>query len=93
MLDWTDRSPEVVLDLHGQSVIEAVANVERFIRAQGKARRGAVIRVVTGRGRAGGGAPIRTKVRTLLRGMREDGAVVRDFLLEDSEGSFLVRLR
>ena len=46
MLDWTDRSPEVVLDLHGQSVIEAVANVERFIRAQGKARRGAVIRVV-----------------------------------------------
>lgn len=93
MLDWTDRSPEVVLDLHGQSVIEAVANVERFIRAQGKARRGAVIRVVTGRGRAGGGAPIRTRVRTLLRGMREDGAVVRDFLLEDSEGSFLVRLR
>ena len=93
MLDWTDRSPEVVLDLHGQSVIEAVANVERFIRAQGKARRGAVIRVVTGRGRAGGGAPIRTRVRTLLRGIREDGAVVRDFLLEDSEGSFLVRLR
>ena len=93
MLDWTDRSREVVLDLHGQSVIEAVANVERFIRAQGKARRGAVIRVVTGRGRAGGGAPIRTRVRTLLRGMREDGAVVRDFLLEDSEGSFLVRLR
>ena len=93
MLDWTDRSPEVVLDLHGQSVIEAVANVERFIRAQGKARRGAVIRVVTGRGRAGGGAPIRTRVRTLLRGMREEGAVVRDFLLEDSEGSFLVRLR
>ena len=93
MLDWTDRSPEVVLDLHGQSVIEAVANAERFIRAQGKARRGAVIRVVTGRGRAGGGAPIRTRVRTLLRGMREDGAVVRDFLLEDSEGSFLVRLR
>jgi hypothetical protein len=52
-----------------------------------------VVRVVTGRGRGGGGAPIRTRVRTLLRGMRDEGAVVRDYVLEDSEGSFLVRLR
>ncbi|MBA3319409.1 MAG: Smr/MutS family protein [Gemmatimonadales bacterium] len=93
MLDWSDRRPEAELDLHGQSVLEAVANAERFLRAQGKARPGAVVRVVTGRGRAGGGAPIRTRVRTLLRGMRERGAVVRDYLLEDTEGSFVVRLR
>ncbi len=93
MLDWFDRRPEAELDLHGQSVLEAVANAERFLRAQGKARPGAVVRVVTGRGRAGGGAPIRTRVRTLLRGMRERGAVVRDYLLEDTEGSFVVRLR
>jgi len=93
MLDWSDRRPEAELDLHGQSVLEAVANAERFLRTQGKARPGAVVRVVTGRGRAGGGAPIRTRVRTLLRGMRERGAVVRDYLLEDTEGSFVVRLR
>ena len=93
MLDWSDRRPEAELDLHGQSVLEAVANAERFLRAQGKARPGAVVRVVTGRGRAGGGAPIRTRVRALLRGMRERGAVVRDYLLEDTEGSFVVRLR
>lgn len=93
MLDWTDRRPDAELDLHGQAVLEAVANAERFLRAQRKARPGAVVRVVTGRGRGGGGAPIRTRVRTLLRGMREEGAVVRDYLLEDSEGSFLVRLR
>ncbi|MBA3893233.1 MAG: Smr/MutS family protein [Gemmatimonadales bacterium] len=93
MADWTDREPDAELDLHGQTVIEAVANAERFIRAQKKARPGAVVRLVTGRGRGGGGAPIRTRVRTLLRGLRDQGAVVRDYRLEDSEGSFLVRLR
>jgi len=93
MTDWTDREPAAELDLHGQTVIVAVANAERFVRAQRKARPGAVVRVVTGRGRGGGGAPIRTRVRTLLRVMRDEGAVVRDYVLEDSEGSFLVRLR
>ena len=40
MLDWTDRSPDATFDLHGQSVIEAVANAERFLRVQAKARPG-----------------------------------------------------
>lgn len=93
MLDWTDREPDAQLDLHGQTVLDAVANAERFLRAQGKARPAGVVRVVTGRGRGGGGAPIRTRVRTLLRVMRDGSAVVRDYVLEDSEGSFLVRLR
>ena len=93
MTDWTDREPDAVFDLHGQTVLEAAGNAERFLRAQGKARRGAVVRLITGRGRGGGGAPIRTRVRTLLRGLRERGDVVRDFVLEDSEGSFLIRLR
>jgi DNA-nicking Smr family endonuclease len=93
MLDWTDRRPEAELDLHGRTVLEAVADAERFLRAQGRARPGGVVRVVTGRGRAGGGAPIRTRVRTMLRTMREQGALVRDYILEDTEGSFLVRLR
>ncbi len=91
-MDWTDRRPDADLDLHGQTVLEAVANAERFLRAQRKARPGGVVRVVTGRGRGGGGAPIRTRVRTLLRRLSEEGGVVRDYLLEDSEGSFLVRL-
>jgi len=93
MLDWTDRAAEVTYDLHGQSVVEAKANAERFLRAQGRARPGGVVRLVTGRGRSGGAAPIRTLVRTLLKAMREDGRVVRDYVLEESEGSFLVRLR
>ena len=93
MLDWTDRRPDATFDLHGQAVVEAVANAERFLRAQCKARPGGVVRLITGRGRAGGGAPIRTRVRTLLKTMQQRSEVVRDYVLEDSEGSFLVRLR
>jgi DNA-nicking Smr family endonuclease len=92
MLDWTDRAPDAVFDLHGQSVVEAVTNAERFLRSQARARPGAVVRVITGRGKAGGGAPIRTRVRGLLRTLKESRTVVWDYVLEDSEGSYLVRL-
>jgi DNA-nicking Smr family endonuclease len=93
MLDWTDRPAAATYDLHGQTVSEAAANAERFLRAQARVRRGEVVRVITGRGRSGGGAPVRTRVRTLLRALREQGEIVRDFVLEETEGSFLVRLR
>lgn len=92
MRDWSDLEPAAELDLHGQSVLEAAANAERFLRAQRQARPGATVRIVTGRGRGGRGAPIRTRVRTLLRRLRDEGTVVRDYLLEDTEGSFVVRL-
>ena len=93
MIDWTDHTADATFDLHGQVVSEAAANAERFLRTQARARPGAIVRLITGRGRAGGGAPIRTRVRTLLRTLREGQTIVRDYVLEDSEGSFLVRLR
>ncbi len=93
MLDWTERTADLTFDLHGQTVVEAIANAERFLGAQARARPGGVMRIVTGRGRSGGGAPIRTRVRTLLRSLRNDGRVVRDFVLEEGEGSFLILLR
>ena len=92
MPDWTDRAPDAVFDLHGQTVLEAADSAERFLRAQARARRGGVVRLITGRGRSGGGAPIRTRVRGLLRTLKESGSVVRDYVLEDTEGSYLVRL-
>jgi DNA-nicking Smr family endonuclease len=93
MGDWTAQQPAATFDLHGQRVLEAATNAEHFLRAQVRARPGAVVRVITGRGRSGGGAPIRTRTRTLLRRLRDEGGVVREFLLEDGEGSFLVLLR
>ena len=92
MSDWTDRAPDAVFDLHGQTVLQAADSAERFLRAQARARRGGTVRLITGRGRSGGGAPIRTRVRGLLRTLKESGSVVRDYVLEESEGSYLVRL-
>jgi DNA-nicking Smr family endonuclease len=93
MRDWIDRPPDATFDLHGQAVGEALANAERFLRAQSRARPGGVVRLITGRGRGGGGAPIRSRVRTLVRGFKERGELVSDYELENSEGSFLIRLR
>ena len=89
MLLPTSR-PEAIFDLHGLGVREAEASAEQFLRAQHRVGR-RVIRLVTGRGKGGGGAPIRTRVRTLLR--RLEGDVVAGFEFEDTEGSFLVELR
>jgi DNA-nicking Smr family endonuclease len=93
MIDWTERPPAATYDLHGQSVLEALKNVEGFLRSQTGARPGAVVRLVTGRGRSGGAAPIRSRTRSLLKRLKEQGGVVRDYVLEEGEGSFLVRLR
>jgi DNA-nicking Smr family endonuclease len=92
MTDWTERMPDATFDLHGQSVLEAAANAERFLRAQARARPGGIVRLITGRGRGGTGAPVRARIRSLLRTLKESHRVVRDYLLEDTDGSFLVRL-
>ena len=92
MIDWSKRGPDATFDLHGQTVLEAVANAEHFLRVQARARRGGVVRLITGRGRAGGPAPIPTRVRTLLRKLKAGNEVVDDYVLEASEGSYLVRL-
>ncbi|MFL5475998.1 MAG: Smr/MutS family protein [Gemmatimonadales bacterium] len=92
MPDWTDRVPAATFDLHGQSVSEAALNAERFLRAQAKARPGDVVRLITGRGRAGGGAPIRSRIRALLVTLKHSGRVVRDYTLEHTDGSYLIRL-
>lgn len=93
MSGWTQRPPAAEFDLHGQTVLEAASNAEKFLAAQARARRGATVRLITGRGRGGGAAPVRTRVRSLLRRLKEEGRLVHDFMLEDTEGSFLVRLR
>jgi hypothetical protein len=82
MSEWITGPPGAQFDLHGQSVLEAVKNTERFLQAQARARPGAVVRLITGRGSSGGGAPIRTRVRTLLRRLRRRG-LVRAYELED----------
>jgi len=45
MVEWTDRPAQATFDLHGQTVAEAGANAERFLRVQARARPGAVVRL------------------------------------------------
>lgn len=90
--DWVVGPPAAEFDLHGQRVLEAVTNAERFLQSQCRARPGAVVRLITGRGSSGGPAPIRTRVRSLLRRLKEDGRLIQAYELEESDGSFLVRL-
>ena len=92
MTAWSRRPPAMVFDLHGLTVLDATHSAEQFLRAQVAVRRGAVVRLITGRGSHGGDAPIRTRVRSLLKRLKEDGRVVGDFVLEETEGSFLVKL-
>jgi len=92
MQEWTYRTPVATFDLHGQSVLEALGNAETFLAVQARVRRGAVVRLITGRGRGGQGAPIRTRVRSLLKRLKAESRLVRDYQLEDSEGSFLILL-
>ncbi|MEO8031262.1 MAG: hypothetical protein ABJC74_17645 [Gemmatimonadota bacterium] len=92
MPDWTDREPAMVFDLHGQSVLEAIRSTGQFLTIQRKARPGAVVRLITGRGSGGGSAPVRGRVGTLLREMKDGGTIVRDYQREHGEGSYLVRL-
>jgi DNA-nicking Smr family endonuclease len=91
--DWMERPSEATFDLHGMTVLEAATRAEQFLRVQARVRPGGVVRLITGRGRGGKGAPIRTRIRTLLTSYRKDGRLVADYALEHSEGSFLVRLR
>lgn len=89
MLLPTSR-PDSTFDLHGQTVAEAERNAEAFVRTARKGGR-RIVRLITGRGSGGGKAPIRTRVRTLLKRLQEEG-VVREFELEAGDGSFLVEL-
>lgn len=92
MHEWIAGPPAAQFDLHGQTVLEAATNAERFLQSQARARPGAVVRLITGRGRSGGGAPVRTRVRSLLRRLKDERRLVRAWELEAGEGSFLVRL-
>ncbi len=79
-------------DLHGQTVLDAASNAEHFLRAQRRARPGLRVRLITGRGQAGGGAPIRRRIGALLRRLKEEGQLVRDYELDANAGSYLVWL-
>ena len=84
-----DTRPAAPLDLHGFSAAEARSAVSTLVRRQ---RGGAVIHVITGKGRgSSGGAVLRPLVSGLLKG--ELRPIVADWSLDDGDGGFRVRVR
>jgi DNA-nicking Smr family endonuclease len=80
------------LDLHGRSADEARAVVRSFVEAAAKRTPGAVLHVVTGKGRGSAGRPVlRGAVAALLRG--ELAPRVADWSRDVDDGGFLVRVR
>ena len=86
-----DARPDATLDLHGMSVQEAERAVRSFVQLWRTRRPGAVLHVITGKGRGSAGrAALRPAVRRLLR--EHLRGTVRDWTLDPDEGGFLVLL-
>jgi DNA-nicking Smr family endonuclease len=91
MLEPLDGRPDDTLDLHGMTGDEAVAAATAFVRRVLKRQPGALLHIITGRGRGSPGRPVlKTRIRTLLRG---GVAGVADWGEDLDGGGFLVRLR
>lgn len=80
------------IDLHGMTAAQAEDEVRRFIDDWRRREPGAVVLIITGKGKGSpDGAVLRPAIRTLLK-TRLSG-LVSDWALDDSEGAFRVRVR
>ena len=79
------------LDLHGMTAAEALLATTAFIRRVHRRTPGALVHVITGRGRGSRGMPVlKTRVRTLLR---TGDLPIAEFTSDLDGGGYLIRLR
>ncbi len=83
-----DRRPDVTLDLHGKTAVEARAAVERCMRSSG----GKLVLIITGKGKRSAGGPV---LKTLVRGMLKGSLApyVREWSLDAGDGGYRVLAR
>lgn len=87
-----DARADAELDLHGLGAIEARFAVRAFLESWRRRKAGAVVHIITGKGKGSPGGPVlRGLVQTLLQG--ELRAIVRQWGLDDGEGGYRVRVR
>jgi DNA-nicking Smr family endonuclease len=80
------------LDLHGMTAPEAQAAVRRLLENWHTRQPGAVVHVITGKGKRSADGPVlRGAVKAMLTGeLRE---FVADWSRDDSEGGFKIKVR
>jgi DNA-nicking Smr family endonuclease len=89
--DLLDTDPAATLDLHGHSVDDATRAVAAFLRTWRSRAPGAVVHVITGKGRnSPQGSALRPLVARLLK--TELRGVVREWARDVDEGGFVIRL-
>ncbi|MGH7607358.1 MAG: Smr/MutS family protein, partial [Gemmatimonadales bacterium] len=80
------------LDLHGFTAVEVPSAVRAFLDAWRRRKPGAVVHIITGKGKGSAGGPVlRGLVKTLLQG--ELRSYVAQWGLDDAEGGYKVQLR
>jgi DNA-nicking Smr family endonuclease len=90
--DPLDGPVALVLDLHGASAADARTSVKRFIENAARHRPGALVHVITGKGRGSPAGPVlRPVVRELLSG--ELARLAVEWAPDPDGGGFLVRVR
>ncbi len=86
-----DTSPVAMLDLHHFAVTEVEAAVCNFLKTWQKRAPGAVVHIVTGKGRQSSGSPVlKPRVRKCLKA--NTLSVVKDWTRDLDDGGFLVLL-
>jgi hypothetical protein len=87
-----DPRADAELDLHGLGAIEARSAVRAFLESWRRRKAGAVVHIITGKGKGSAGGPVlRGLVKNLLQG--ELRALVGEWGLDDGEGGYRVRVR
>jgi DNA-nicking Smr family endonuclease len=91
MLEPLDGPVADTLDLHGMTWSEAEPAVVAFLNRVRKRQPGALVHVITGKGRGSPGRPVlKTRVRTLLKA---GGLPVEAWGTDLDGGGFLIRLQ
>jgi DNA-nicking Smr family endonuclease len=87
-----DASVDAELDLHGYTTTEVPSALRAFLQTWQRRKSGAVVQVITGRGKGSANGPVlRGFVKNLLQG--ELRTIVGEWGLDDGEGGYRVRLR
>ena len=90
--DLLDAPLAATLDLHGFTGAEASAAVRRLLETWRQRQPGAVVHIITGKGKGSAGGPVlRGLVRRLLKGELREW--VAEWARDDAEGGYKVRVR
>jgi len=87
-----DARADAELDLHGFGAMEARSAVRAFLESWRRRKAGAVVHIITGRGKGSANGPVlRGLVKSLLQG--ELRGMVSQWSVDDGEGGYRVRVR